>query len=268
MSLNLTTNFQIFVKGNVDTHTNIMSLVALYLALLPSVHCTCAPRELFTPRDLAGSSIVADGVWVPGIGVPGVLGNMQNSTLGQNLCWDPQMHKKTCPTCYVNWQYIYIYVYIHSYGMIKCRTWPWGNAISFFIFSASCTWIPMDSSRQLHQKTRTCVINLLRVLLLNKHQIIKKTHTKQAKIIPSEKGSIAETFMNHAPKPQAKIFWDEGRPTTICPKSRPHVVEVLLHLLDLNIEIASYLIASPTGFLVFAQPKKKHGEQMTEHVGP
>ena len=141
--------------------------------------------------------------------------------------------------------------------MIKCRTWPWGNAISFFIFSASCTWIPMDSSRQLHQKTRTCVINLLRVLLLNKHQIIKKTHTKQAKIIPSEKGSIAETFMNHAPKPQAKIFWDEGRPTTICPKSRPHVVEVLLHLLDLNIEIASYLIASPTGFLVFAQPKKK-----------
>ena len=117
MSLNLTTNFQIFVKGNVDTHThtNIMSLVALYLALLPSVHCTCAPRELFTPRDLAGSSIVADGVWVPGIRVPGVLGNMQNSTLGQNLCWDPQMHKKNVSNLLCQ---LAIYIYIRIYTLL------------------------------------------------------------------------------------------------------------------------------------------------------
>ena len=65
---------------------------------------------------------MADGVWVPGIGVPGVLGNMQNSTLGQNLCWDPQMHKKKRVQLVMSIGNIYIYVYIHSYGMIKCRT--------------------------------------------------------------------------------------------------------------------------------------------------
>ena len=153
------------------------------------------------------------------------------------------MHKKPCPTCYVNWQYIYIYlyVYIHSYGMIKCRTWPWGNAISFFNFSASCTWIPMDSSRQLHQKIRTCFINLLRVSF-------KQTSNHQKNAHKTNQDNQVKRVLLQKPlwtictkQPQAKIFWDECHPTTICPKSRPHVVEVLLHPLDLNIEIASYL---------------------------
>ena len=255
------------------THTNIMSLVALYLALLPSVHCTCAPRELFTPRDWAGSSIVADGVWVPGIGVPGVLRiqHLAKIFVGIHKCTKNHVQLVMSIVNIYIYLFIYLYVYIHSYGMIKCRTWPWGNAISFFNFSASCTWIPMDSSRHLHQKIRTCFINLLRVLLLNKHQIIKKTHTKQAKIT-KWKGFYCRNLYEPCTKPQAKIFWDECHPTTICPKSRPHVVEVLLHPLDLNIEIASYLdrfSGLRAGFLeCFPRQKKKHGEQRTEHVGP
>ena len=94
------------------THTNIMSLVALYLALLPSVHCTCAPRELFTPRDWAGSSIVADGVWVPGIGVPGVLRiqHLAKIFVGIHKC--TKNHVQLVMS--IGNIYIYIYTYIST----------------------------------------------------------------------------------------------------------------------------------------------------------